>query len=114
MGLVAMSALCDAVVEITTGQASDDQKAELKAGIKRVDWAEVERFYEGARTAFMRNPRAATLLFMSVSLADIKDLPEDERAGALDDFLATLAGAERLGYLKKGEVAGLIVDALKT
>lgn len=104
IGMVAMAALYDAVAEIMTGHPVDDEKAVVMATIE-ANHEEIERFYEGARAAFRRDPGNAIALFLSVSLADIAGLSEDERASVLDALVSTLHAARRLGYLSEEKAA---------
>jgi len=114
IGMATIAGLCDAVAEIMTGRPSDDEKAALMAEVGGADWVGIERFYEGARAAFRKDPGNAVLLFSAVFLDDIRALAAKEEVRALDELLSFLEAAYKRGYITDEEAVAVVgkVDEL--
>jgi hypothetical protein len=108
IGMAAVCGLCDAVAEIMTGQASDDEKAALLTEVECDDRAEIERFYEGARSAFKRDPGNAVFLFLLVSLDNIRAMPAKEKVRSLDEILSLLEAALKHGYVTDQDAIDIV------
>jgi len=108
ISMAAVAGLCDAVAEIMTGQASDQEKAALLVQVENADRAEVGRFYEGAREAFKRDPGNAVSLFLLVSLDDIRAMPAKELARSLGAVLSLHEAAHKQGYVTDQDVIDIV------
>ncbi|HUW66409.1 MAG TPA: hypothetical protein VMW83_17260 [Spirochaetia bacterium] len=108
IGMAAVAGLCDAVAEIMTGQPSDEEKAALLVQARNEDRTDVERFYEGARAAFKRDPDNAVFLFLLVSLDDIRAMPAEERDRSLGAVLSLLEAGNKRGYVTDQDAIDIV------